>query len=113
MEELNLVKQPGKPSGRKLKILLFILVILVSELDIRLAGSHLAHAFHVFRKPHQIIPVFVFGFSCWAFILALPLGLVPFRKLSYKHRYLCSALFLILAMDLIYLLCFIYMSVRH
>ncbi len=102
-----------RPTGRKLKLILLVCVVFFSVLDIKLAGSHMAHTFHLFRKAHQIIPVFLFGFTCWAFILALPLALVPFKKLSYKHRYMCSSLFLILLMDLAYLLSFVFMSLRH
>jgi hypothetical protein len=112
-QELKPEKVHRKPGARKLKLVLFILAIFATVIDMRLAASHRAHAFHVFRKPHQIFPVFVFGVSCWAFILALPLGLVPFRKMTYQNRYVCSALFLILIMDLIYLLSFTYMSLRH
>ena len=113
MRELNLAKEGRRPSGRKLKLLLLLFVILFSVVDIRLAGSHLARSFHIFRKAHQIIPVFVFGVSCWAFILALPLGLIPFRKLSYKNRYVCCALSLIILIDLLYLLSFVYMAICH
>ena len=113
MQELNTAKEVRRPTGRKLKLLLLVLVILVTVLDIRLAGSHSARAFHLFRKAHQIVPVFVFGVPCWSFILALPLGLIPFKKLSYKNRYICSALLVIILLNLIYCLSFFVMSVRH
>jgi hypothetical protein len=82
------------------------LVVLLSAIDMALAESHKARCFHLFRKHTQSYAVFTFGIAFWSFVLALVLALIPFRGISYKHRYVFCALLLMCLMDLLYLLFF-------
>jgi hypothetical protein len=95
-----------------LKCSLLGCAVLLAFLDIRLAGSHLARSFVLFRKPHQAFPVFTFGVSFWSFFLGLPLALIPFKKLTYKHRYLLCSLFFVILLLLMYLVVFLYRMIR-
>jgi Na+/melibiose symporter-like transporter len=89
------------------KGVLILLLICLSCLNIRLAGSHMARSFHYLRKHGQADTAFVFGVLFWGFLLALPLAIIPFGKLKYKHRYVICAMLIMIFIDLLYLFSFL------
>ncbi|MFI5149293.1 MAG: hypothetical protein ACHQRM_06130 [Bacteroidia bacterium] len=103
----------SKLHPRKLTVFLFAAVIILSITDIKLAHSHLAKTFHLFRKDHQSYMVFIFGITFWAFVLALPLSTIRFRSLVFRKRYFLWVPLLMLVMELAYLFTFLFRSLFH
>jgi len=105
----------GKMKRGKLwivKLGLLAIAVVLAIIDSRLTGSHRARNFNLFRKPALAYSVFTFGVSFWGFVLALPFALIPFKKLSYKHRYILVAFGIMIALLLTYLVIFLFRMKR-
>jgi hypothetical protein len=122
METFPLSGDPGKPTIKKgmargklwmIKIILLLLVVSLAIFDTRLAGSHLARSFALFRKPSHAYTAFTFGISFWGFLLGLPFSFIPFRRLAWKHRFILASLCMMLTLLLLYLSFFMFKMIRH
>ncbi len=96
-----------------LKISLILIATLLAVIDARLSYSHLLKSYIIlFRKPSSAYSVFTFGITFWGFVLGLFFAWIPFRKLSWVHRYVLASLGIMIVLLLIYLGGFLIKMVR-
>jgi hypothetical protein len=102
-----------KIKPRKVSLLLFVGVGILALIDIKLAHTHFAKGFTLFRKDAQSTMVFTFGITFWGFLLALPFSFFPFQGMIFRKRYFLWVPVCMLAMELAYLFAFLFRCVIH
>jgi tellurite resistance protein TehA-like permease len=90
-----------------IKLCLLIVTVILVVIDTRLASLHPAYTFIHFKRSSLAYSAFTFGVTFWSFLLAFPLALIRFRKLSFKHRYVLAGLGIMILLLSTYLAVFL------